>query len=90
MTLRYKLARYNLETDLLDSELDVPSRLLGRVKQAADIDPSDESIEGDWLLTADQVKEIGQILGMDVDPARYEYFLEPYIQEAHGKQRLQA
>ena len=90
MTLAYKLARYSLETDLLDSQLEIPSRVLGRVKQAAEIGPDDESIEGDWLLSADQVKKIGRILGAEVDPIRYEYYLEPYLQEAAGQRRVHA
>jgi hypothetical protein len=86
----YKLARYNLATDLLDSQLEVPSRLLAQVKQAALIDPGDESIEGDWLLTADQVRAVGRILSTEVDPERYEYYLEPYFSAAAGRRRRHA
>jgi hypothetical protein len=76
MALIYKLAGYDPKTEELAVEHVIPDASVERAKLIAGISGRPEII-GDWPLSGDQACAIAHMIGVNADPSRHNWFLEP-------------
>ena len=80
MTISYRLALYDLRTELQCGSYPIPATFKEQAKQIAGIEAGHDGL-GDYPLRGDQAQKIGVLLSIDVHPERFDYFLEPEVQE---------
>jgi hypothetical protein len=83
MRIAYRLAAFDRQTEELIGSDVIPSEFVVEIRRIAQIPPSDDGA-GDYPLNAGQVSKIAKRLGINVDPASIDYFIEPYVQETGG------
>jgi hypothetical protein len=76
----HQLTGYDQETELLAVEYDVPRHFLAKVKRIAEVSEDDPEAIGSYPLRRDQAKDITELLGIDIDADRFDFFLEPYAE----------
>lgn len=93
MATVYRLVGYDRTSEFLEEHHDIPARQVARAKRAAGIIPVEDELLGDWPLTDSQAQAVADLIGLAIDLARRDYFLEPYVtaegasrppQEAHA------
>lgn len=80
----YDLVGYDRETERMAEQHSVPPPLVNVVKQIAGVaDMSDYQL-GAWELTEEQARKIAQIVQVEPNLQRCDYFLEPSAAEQAG------
>ena len=74
----HRLTGYDRETELLSVEYDIPVRTISMVKRIAGVGPDDPEAIGSYPLDRNQVQEISQLIGSQVDIDRFDYFVEAF------------
>lgn len=82
----YDLVGYDRETERLAEQHPVPSSLVNVVKQIAGVGDKSDYQLGAWELTEEQVKEIAQVITVEPDLRRCDFFLEPSAGDNPGRQ----
>lgn len=77
----HRLTGYDRQTDMLAVESDVPSEDLARVMEIARIGFDDPGAVGSYPLDKDQAERIARLLGAKVDCGKYDFFLEPFVEQ---------
>ncbi len=80
MGIAYRLAAFDRQTEKLIGSDVIPREFVPEVRRIAQIPLSDDGA-GDYPLDAGQVSKIARRLGIKVNPASIDYFIEPYVQE---------
>jgi hypothetical protein len=83
MAVTYKLVGFDRKTERLAVAHEIPAECVSQAKELAGI-ANNPAIIADWPLSAAQAAAIAQLIGEPIDPARYEYTLEPYSQRSSG------
>jgi hypothetical protein len=77
MKIAYRLAAFDRQTDELVGYEAIPTNLFPEIRKIAQI-PADDDGAGDYPLDAHQALAIAKKLGINIQPASREYFIEPF------------
>ena len=77
----YRLVGYDKKTERLEIRVDIPQVKVNEALAVASIKLNQDIEVGDWELTPEQAKYIGDIIGFKPNLRNYDYFLEPYVFE---------
>ena len=75
--LRHQLTGYDRESDELVIERDIDPGIFKRIRKIAKIGPDDPDAAYTYSLEASQLRAISDLMGLDLDNDRYEFFVEP-------------
>lgn len=87
MKLTYRLVGYDRKTERLVEKHAIPAKWVQYAQGVARIRPNDPDAIGDVPLDSGQARDIAGTIGVAVDVANRDYFLEPYAEKASVRQR---
>jgi hypothetical protein len=76
--IAYRLVGYDRETERQVASYVVPPAIAADAKQIAGVAACDDGL-GDYPLDATQAREVGRLLGIEIDPKACDYLLEPQV-----------
>ena len=86
MSLVHRLEGYDCRTDRMKTRCDIPPDRLAEAKRIAGLASDDPDAASSYPLSAAQARAVAQLIGTEIDPARLEFFLEPFT-EFHSRRR---
>jgi hypothetical protein len=76
----YRLTGFDRKTERLALEFEIPPAKVRHAKKIAGIERN-PAIFADWPLSRDQARALADFIGVEIDPDRYDWALEPYPAE---------
>jgi hypothetical protein len=78
MSLVHRLVGYDRRTDRMKTRCDIPPDRLADAKRIAGIAPDDPDAAWSYPLSSAQARAMAQLIGTEIDPDHFEFFLEPF------------
>lgn len=75
--MMYRIVTYGRPDERMRGSLVVPNGAVAWAKEVAGVEPNDDGL-GEYLLSEDQTRMLGQYLGFKPEPEHFYYYLEPY------------
>lgn len=75
--MMYRIVTYGRPDERMRGSLVIPNNAVSWAKQVAGVQPEDDG-QGEYLLSEDQTRMLGQYLGFKPKPEHFYYYLEPY------------
>jgi hypothetical protein len=78
MTVKHRLIGYDRRTDRMKQSFDVADQLLPAAKRIAHVPEDDPEAAWSYPLANEQVRQVADLIGAEVDPESAEFFLEAF------------
>jgi hypothetical protein len=73
----FRFVGYDVQTDEFVESYDIPAKEVSHAKEVAHVSSLRDDALGDVPLGPEEAQRIAGALGVPIDPAHREYFLEP-------------
>jgi hypothetical protein len=78
MKVVHRLVGYDRHTDRVKASCDIPPDVLAEAKRIAGVSPDDPDAAWSYPLSTNQARAIAQLIRVEIDRDRLEFFLEPF------------